>query len=113
MSSTRGIESSFHAGCVACSTGFSACHSALSPNVSQGLADTGLRSGTWGFQTSPCIRTNASPRASAVSQLGRSMGRVSKVEMVTTMVLIYKGLLPSIPRLKHTTDTLMEALISL
>jgi hypothetical protein len=38
---------------------------------------------------------------------------VSKVEMVTTMVLIYKGLLPSTPRLKHTTDTLMEVLTSL
>jgi hypothetical protein len=81
--------------------------------VSQGLSDTGLRSGTWSFQTAPLIRTNASPRASAVSQLGRSMGRVSKVEMVTTMVLIYKGLLPSTPRLKHTTDTLMEVLTSL
>jgi hypothetical protein len=41
------------------------------------------------------------------------MDRVSKVEMVTAILLIYKGLFPFTPRLKHTTDTLMEALISL
>jgi len=40
-------------------------------------------------------------------------GRVSKVEMATAIVLIYKGIFPLTPRLKHTTDTLMEVLTSL